>query len=65
VNPDLLMPIISSAAWLGLAGASLASFRLQWGQMIKMALAWLVIFFGLFVVVEWFIFAGGSASTLV
>jgi Na+/H+ antiporter NhaB len=64
VNPDLLMPIISSAAWLVLAGASLASFRLQWGQMIKMALAWVLIFLGLFVVVEWFLFAKGTASAL-
>jgi hypothetical protein len=64
VNPDLLLPIITSAAWLVLAGASLASFRLQWGQMVKMALAWLVIFLGLFVVVEWFLFAQGTASAL-
>ena len=64
MNPDLLLPIITSAAWLVLAGASLASFRLQWGQMIKMALAWLVIFLGLFVVVEWFLFAQGTAGAL-
>jgi hypothetical protein len=64
VNPDLLLPIITSAAWLVLACAGLASFRLQWGQMIKMALVWVVIFFGLFVVVEWFLFAQGTASAL-
>lgn len=64
MNPDLLLPIITSAAWLVLAGASLASFRLQWGQMIKMALAWVLIFLGLFAVVEWFLFAQGTASEL-
>jgi Na+/H+ antiporter NhaB len=64
VSPDLLLPIITSAAWLILSGASLASFRLEWGQMIKMALAWVVIFLGLFVVAEWFLLAQGTASAL-
>ena len=64
MTPELLLPIITSAAWLVLAGASLASFRLRWGQMVKMALAWVVIFLGLFVVVEWFLFAQGTASAL-
>lgn len=64
MNPDLLLPIITSAAWLVLAVASLASFRLHWGQMTKMALAWVAIFLGLFMVVEWFLFAQGTGSAL-
>jgi hypothetical protein len=32
--------------------------------MIKMALVWVVIFGGLFVIVEWFMFAQGTASAL-
>lgn len=65
MNPDLLLPVISTAAWLILAGSALASFRLGWGQMVKMALVWVAIFLGLFLIVEWFIVAQGAASTLV
>lgn len=64
MSPDLLLPIISSVAFLILAGSALASFRLGWGQMIKMALVWVAIFFGLFVIVEWFMVARGTASAL-
>ncbi|KPF65213.1 hypothetical protein [Porphyrobacter sp. AAP60] len=65
MNPDLLLPIVSSAAWLILAASALASFRLGWGQMIKMALLWIAIFGGIFLAVEWFFIAQGSAATLV
>jgi len=64
VNPDMMLPIISSIAWLILAGAALASYRLKLGQMIKMALVWIVIFGGLFVLVEWFMLAQGTTSAL-
>ncbi|MBA4044486.1 MAG: hypothetical protein C0471_08730 [Erythrobacter sp.] len=65
MTPDLLIPIISSIAWLVLCGAALASYRLKWGQMVKMALVWVAIFVGLYVVVEWFLFAQDAASALV
>ena len=64
MNPDLLLPPIASAAWLVLAGAGLASYRLRWGQIITMALAWLAIFLGLFVLFEWFVAARSTASAL-
>ena len=64
MNPDLLLPVITSLGWLLLVGASLASRRLQWGQLAKMALAWAAIFLGLFLVVEWFLIARGTASGL-
>ena len=64
MNPDMMLPIISSIAWLILAGAALASYRLKLGQMIKMALVWIVIFGGLFVLVEWFMLAQGTTSAL-
>ena len=64
MNPDLLLPVVTSAAWLILAVSALASFRLGWGQMIKMILAWIAIFGGLFLAVEWFMIAQGTASTL-
>lgn len=64
MTPDLLVPIIASIGWLILCGASLASYRLKWSQMAKMALVWLVIFVGLYVLVEWFLTVQGTASAL-
>lgn len=64
MSPDMMLPIISSIAWLILVGAALASYRLKWSQMIKMALVWIVIFGGLYVLVEWFMVAQGTASAL-
>jgi hypothetical protein len=61
----MLVPIIASIAWLVLAGSTLASFRLGWSKLVKMALAWLVIFPGLFLVVEWFRAAQDTASTFI
>jgi hypothetical protein len=64
MTPDLLIPIISSIGWLVLCGAALASYRLKWSQMAKMALVWLAIFVGLYVVVEWFLTIQNAASVL-
>lgn len=65
MNPDMLLPIIASVAWLVLVGAALASHRLKWSQMIKMALVWIVIFGGLFLLVEWFMVAQSTTSALI
>ena len=65
MTPDLMIPIISSIAWLILCGAALASYRLRWSQMAKMALVWLAIFVGLYVLVEWFLTVQNTASALV
>jgi uncharacterized membrane protein YgdD (TMEM256/DUF423 family) len=64
VNPDLLLPLVTSIGWLILVGAALASYRLNWSQMVKMALVWIVIFGGLFLLVEWFLMAQDTASAL-
>lgn len=64
MNPDLLLPIVTTIAWLVLACVGFASYRLNWSQMLKIALVWIAIFFGLFVVVEWFMIAQGSTSAL-
>lgn len=64
MSPDLVIPIIASLGWLVLCGVALASYRLQWGQMLKLALIWLAIFVGLYVLVEWFMVAQGTASAL-
>jgi hypothetical protein len=65
VNPDLLLPIITSVAWLILACVGLASFRLKWSQMIKMALVWVVIFLGIYLIAEWFMFARNTTSAVI
>lgn len=62
MNPDLVLPIVSTIAWLVLACVGLASFRLGWGQMVKMALAWVAIFLGLFLIVQWFLVAQNTTS---
>ncbi|KPQ33899.1 MAG: hypothetical protein HLUCCX21_01610 [Porphyrobacter sp. HL-46] len=63
MSPDMFIPIISSIGWLVVVGAALASHRLQWSQMIKLALVWLAIFLGLFVLVEWFMMTQDTAGT--
>ena len=64
MNPDLLLPIITGLGWLILAGVGLRSRQLGLGQMAKMALVWILIFGGLFLIVEWFMVARGAASSL-
>lgn len=64
MNTDFLLPIITSIAWLVLACVGLKSHQLGLGQMAKMALAWIAIFGGLFLLVEWFLIAQGTASAL-
>ena len=65
MNPDLMLPIVASIGWLVLACVGLASYQLKLGQMVKMGLAWIVIFGGLFLIVEWFLIAQGTASALI
>lgn len=64
MNADLLVPLITSLAWLVVAASALASFRLGLSQIVKMALVWIVIFLGLYLVVEWLMVARSSASSL-
>lgn len=64
MTPDLVIPIVASLGWLILCSAVLASYRLQWSQMVKMALVWLAIFAGLFVLVEWFQTTQSTTSAL-
>lgn len=64
MNSDLVLPLVMSVAWLVLAMSALASHRLGWGQVVKMALAWVVIFGGIFMIIEWVLYAQGSGSSL-
>ena len=50
MNEGMIISIVAMLGWLILAGSALASFRLGWAKMVQMALVWLAIFVGLFVV---------------
>ena len=63
--PELMLPIIASIGWLILVGAGLASYRLNWSQMVKMALVWIAIFLGLYLLAEWFMIARNTTSALI
>ena len=65
MNSELLLPLVTSIGWLILAMSALASHRLGWGQLVKMALGWVVIFGGIYVIVEWFLYVQGSASEVI
>lgn len=46
--------IVAMLGWLVLAGMSLASYKLAWGKMAQMALIWLCIFSGGFLIASFF-----------
>jgi hypothetical protein len=64
MNAVMTVAIVWSLVWLLVMGSAFASYRLGWGQTIKMALTWVAIFGGLYLVVEWFMIAQGTASSL-
>jgi len=64
VNADMILTLVASLGWLFFAGASVASFRLGWSKFAKMALVWIAIFTGLYVLTEWSTIAQNTASTL-
>jgi hypothetical protein len=65
VSADLLLPVIASLAWLFFAASAFASFRLGWSGTLKLALLWIAIFGGLFLIVEWFTTVRDTASGFV
>ena len=44
--------IVALLGWLILAGSALASYRMSWGKFAQLALTWLAIFVGLFLLVR-------------
>ena len=52
MNEGAIISIVAMVGWLILAGSALASFRLGWAKMAQMALVWLAIFVGLFVIAD-------------
>jgi hypothetical protein len=52
MNEGSIVSLVALVGWLILAGSALASFRLGWGKMARLALIWLAIFVGLFVIAD-------------
>lgn len=52
MNEGSIISIVALLGWLILAGSAIASFRLGWGKIVQLALVWLAIFAGLFVVAD-------------
>ena len=50
MNEGAWISIVAMLGWLVLAGSALASYRLGWGKIVQLALVWLAIFAGLFVI---------------
>ena len=48
-----IVSIVAMLGWLFLAGSAFASYRLSWGKTAQLALTWLAIFVGLFVIARW------------
>ncbi|MEL6239371.1 MAG: hypothetical protein AAFQ90_12385 [Pseudomonadota bacterium] len=48
MNEAAILSLIMLLGWLALAGSAFASYRLSWGKTAQLALAWLAIFGGLF-----------------
>lgn len=52
MSESSIISIVALLGWLILAGSALASFRMGWGKMAQLALVWLAIFAGLFVIAD-------------
>ena len=50
MNDITAISVFAMLGWLLVAGMSFASFRLSWGKTAQLALTWLAIFVGLFLV---------------
>ena len=65
MSADFLVPLIASVGWLFFAASAFASYRLGWSRTVRMALVWIAIFGGLFLIVEWFMTVQDTASGFV
>ncbi len=52
MSDGALISIVAMLGWLVLAGSAMASYRLGWSKIAQLALVWLAIFAGLFVVAD-------------
>ena len=56
--------VLATIACLVLVVAELRSHRLGWWKNVRLAVVWLVIFTGLYLLVEWFLMAQDTTSAL-
>jgi len=49
-----LISIVALVCWLVVAGSAFASFKLGWSKILQIALVWVAIFAGLFVIADFF-----------
>ncbi len=52
MNEHSVVQIIALLGWLILCGGALASYKLDWSKSLKLALTWIAIFVGLFVIFD-------------
>ena len=52
MSETAIISLVAMLGWLFLMGSALASFKLGWGKLAQMALVWLAIFAGLYVVAD-------------
>lgn len=53
MNTELqIVQVIALIGWLILAGSAFASYKMSWGKTARLALTWLAIFLGVFVVIS-------------
>jgi hypothetical protein len=57
--------VIATIGCLVLVLAELKSHRLGWWKNVRLALIWLAIFAGLYLLTEWFLMAQDTASALI
>ena len=57
--------VIWSICCMVLVIAELRSLRMGWWKNLRLALIWVVIFLGLYLLVEWFLMARDTTSALI
>jgi hypothetical protein len=54
VSDGALISIVALVGWLVVAGSAFASYRLGWSKILQIAVIWVAIFAGLFVIADFF-----------
>lgn len=52
MNETSMVQIVALVGWLVLAGSALASYKLNFGKAVRMALIWSAIFVGLYLLFD-------------
>ncbi len=54
MSDGALILIVALVGWLVVVGSAFASYRLGWSKILQIALIWVAIFVGLFVIADFF-----------